>query len=124
MTSELQTLWNMPAAAYWLKVIWMLSAAAWSLLIILWGVQAYMAAQRVRWPALYIHLFKIFGVGVAVALFYLSLLWAETPTVITLGTLGRNVAGTLIALALFIEAAWRIKETAKTPVIRRARGAH
>ncbi len=117
---RIHDLWDLTVPAYWLPVAWMFNAAAWTIVSLLWAIQMGMAAQRTRWPAMYIHAFKFFWGAEAVAFFVLSLLWRDPGAgETTFGILSRNIVGAGLALALFIEAVWRIKEAVKAT----ARGA-
>lgn len=108
-----ESLWDLPMPGYWLPITFIVGAAGWSLLMIMWGVQAHAAARGTRWPAMYIHLLKT-AAALLFALFFLaSLVWRDPTPVITVGTFGRNLCNGAVVFALFIEAVWRLKEVAK-----------
>lgn len=111
--SDLEQLWNRPIASWWLPVAFILGAAGWALLAVLWSVQAYMAARGTRWPAMYIHLLKVSAALPFSLFFLLSLLWRDPAATVTLGAFSRNLFNGFVVFALFVATVWRIKEAAK-----------
>ncbi|MFC4426196.1 hypothetical protein [Deinococcus navajonensis] len=115
---DFRAIWAQPVAGYWLVLAWVVLAAGWLLLTILWSMQVYLAAQGARWPAMYVHIVKTIGAISALSYFVLSLLWRKPAMVVTVGESTRNIISGLVLFALFIETVWRIKESIRARAIR------
>ena len=111
--NSLEAFWKAYVDPDLLPTAFIVGAAGWGLLALLWAYQARLAARGTRWPAMYIHLLKTAGAASFAVFFVLSLIWHEDTPPVTRGAYLRNLFNGVIVFVLFVAAIWRIKETVK-----------